>query len=207
MDVLNGHCNIAVNGYNMFKLVKRMRSLKKPFRKLLKSQDNNAQEQKFATKKKTEKVVNPLFEKRPKQFGISRALPPCKDIHRSDDVFGCWCRCGGDIEFSSLLTSTVMSKLLREKEMIGVGFERGQDLGSLTVAREHGSVAAPFKSAPSDLDRMETTILSDLKHDLPPSSSNGKDANLSPHNLDRKETVDPRTVLSFDLELPHSVVI
>ncbi|PWA84470.1 ribosomal protein L7Ae/L30e/S12e/Gadd45 family protein [Artemisia annua] len=38
---------------------------------------------KFATKKRTEKVVNPLFEKRPKQFGISRALPPSKDLHRS----------------------------------------------------------------------------------------------------------------------------
>ncbi|PWA63240.1 ribosomal protein L7A/L8 [Artemisia annua] len=41
------------------------------------------EEQKFATKKKTEKVVNPLFEKRPKQFGISIALPPNKDVHRS----------------------------------------------------------------------------------------------------------------------------
>ncbi|PWA52894.1 ribosomal protein L7Ae/L30e/S12e/Gadd45 family protein [Artemisia annua] len=38
---------------------------------------------KFATKKETEKVVNPLFEKRPKQFGISRALPPSKDLHRT----------------------------------------------------------------------------------------------------------------------------
>ncbi|PWA30868.1 cation efflux family protein [Artemisia annua] len=36
-------------------------------------------------------------------------------------------------------------------DVIGVGFERGQDHGSLTVAREHGSVAAPVKSAPSDL--------------------------------------------------------
>ncbi|XP_076922581.1 large ribosomal subunit protein eL8y-like [Bidens hawaiensis] len=35
-----------------------------------------------ATKKKTEKVVNPLFEKRPKQFGIGGALPPKKDVHR-----------------------------------------------------------------------------------------------------------------------------
>ncbi|KAD4888845.1 hypothetical protein R6Q59_034262 [Mikania micrantha] len=35
-----------------------------------------------ATKKKTEKVVNPLFEKRPKQFGIGGALPPKKDLHR-----------------------------------------------------------------------------------------------------------------------------
>ncbi|KAK1427264.1 hypothetical protein QVD17_15947 [Tagetes erecta] len=34
------------------------------------------------TKKKTEKVVNPLFEKRPKQFGIGGALPPKKDLHR-----------------------------------------------------------------------------------------------------------------------------
>ncbi|OVA06266.1 Ribosomal protein L7A/L8 [Macleaya cordata] len=33
-------------------------------------------------KKKTEKVVNPLFEKRPKQFGIGGALPPKKDLHR-----------------------------------------------------------------------------------------------------------------------------
>ncbi|PWA56838.1 ribosomal protein L7A/L8 [Artemisia annua] len=39
--------------------------------------------EKFATKKKTEKVVNPLFEKRPKQFGISIALPPNKDVHGS----------------------------------------------------------------------------------------------------------------------------
>ncbi|KAL6557665.1 hypothetical protein OROMI_018015 [Orobanche minor] len=29
-----------------------------------------------------DKVVNPLFEKRPKQFGIGRALPPKKDLHR-----------------------------------------------------------------------------------------------------------------------------
>ncbi|KVI02601.1 Ribosomal protein L7Ae/L30e/S12e/Gadd45 [Cynara cardunculus var. scolymus] len=36
----------------------------------------------IATKKKTEKVVNPLFEKRPKQFGIGGALPPKKDVHR-----------------------------------------------------------------------------------------------------------------------------
>ncbi|TYH22006.1 hypothetical protein ES288_A04G091700v1 [Gossypium darwinii] len=27
------------------------------------------------------KVVNPLFEKRPKQFGIGGALPPKKDLH------------------------------------------------------------------------------------------------------------------------------
>uniref|UniRef100_A0A453RN89 60S ribosomal protein L7a n=1 Tax=Aegilops tauschii subsp. strangulata TaxID=200361 RepID=A0A453RN89_AEGTS len=33
-------------------------------------------------KKKTEKVTNPLFEKRPKQFGIGGALPPKKDLHR-----------------------------------------------------------------------------------------------------------------------------
>ncbi|CAN6475499.1 unnamed protein product [Victoria cruziana] len=33
-------------------------------------------------KKKAEKVVNPLFEKRPKQFGIGGALPPKKDLHR-----------------------------------------------------------------------------------------------------------------------------
>ncbi|KAI3987730.1 hypothetical protein MKX01_028464 [Papaver californicum] len=35
-----------------------------------------------ATKKKSEKVVNPLFERRPKQFGIGGALPPKKDLHR-----------------------------------------------------------------------------------------------------------------------------
>ncbi|KAK4483237.1 hypothetical protein RD792_010420 [Penstemon davidsonii] len=35
-----------------------------------------------AAKKKTDKVVNPLFEKRPKQFGIGGALPPKKDLHR-----------------------------------------------------------------------------------------------------------------------------
>ncbi|RWW70951.1 hypothetical protein BHE74_00021352 [Ensete ventricosum] len=29
-----------------------------------------------------EKVVNPLFEKRPKQFGIGGALPPKRDLHR-----------------------------------------------------------------------------------------------------------------------------
>ncbi|RWW59639.1 hypothetical protein BHE74_00033416, partial [Ensete ventricosum] len=27
-------------------------------------------------------VVNPLFEKRPKQFGIGGALPPKRDLHR-----------------------------------------------------------------------------------------------------------------------------
>ncbi|KAK9152878.1 hypothetical protein Sjap_000358 [Stephania japonica] len=32
--------------------------------------------------KKKEKVSNPLFEKRPKQFGIGGALPPKKDLHR-----------------------------------------------------------------------------------------------------------------------------
>ncbi|VFQ80017.1 unnamed protein product [Cuscuta campestris] len=32
--------------------------------------------------KKTEKVVNPLFEKRPKQFGIGGALPPKRDLSR-----------------------------------------------------------------------------------------------------------------------------
>ncbi|XP_044417366.1 uncharacterized protein [Triticum aestivum] len=31
---------------------------------------------------KKDEVVNPLFEKRPKQFGISGALPPKKDLHR-----------------------------------------------------------------------------------------------------------------------------
>lgn len=35
-----------------------------------------------ASKRKTEKVVNPLFEKRPKQFGIGGALPPKKDLTR-----------------------------------------------------------------------------------------------------------------------------
>ncbi|XP_039063063.1 60S ribosomal protein L7a-2-like [Hibiscus syriacus] len=33
-------------------------------------------------KRKQEKVGNPLFEKRPKQFGIGGALPPKKDLHR-----------------------------------------------------------------------------------------------------------------------------
>ncbi|KAL2505429.1 60S ribosomal protein L7a-2 [Abeliophyllum distichum] len=37
---------------------------------------------KLPAKKKVEKVVNPLFEKRPKQFGIGGALPPKKDLHR-----------------------------------------------------------------------------------------------------------------------------
>ncbi|XP_057456620.1 60S ribosomal protein L7a-2-like [Lotus japonicus] len=35
-----------------------------------------------ASKKKTEKVTNPLFEKRPKQFGIGGALPPKRDLTR-----------------------------------------------------------------------------------------------------------------------------
>ncbi|KAG0446890.1 hypothetical protein HPP92_028596 [Vanilla planifolia] len=35
-----------------------------------------------AGKKKQEKVVNPLFEKRSKQFGIGGALPPKRDLHR-----------------------------------------------------------------------------------------------------------------------------
>ncbi|KAI3947315.1 hypothetical protein MKW92_005980, partial [Papaver armeniacum] len=35
-----------------------------------------------AVKKKTDKIVNPLFEKRPKQFGIGGALPPKKDFHK-----------------------------------------------------------------------------------------------------------------------------
>ncbi|XP_057524137.1 60S ribosomal protein L7a-2 [Amaranthus tricolor] len=35
-----------------------------------------------ASKKKPEKAVNPLFEKRPKQFGIGGALPPKKDLTR-----------------------------------------------------------------------------------------------------------------------------
>ncbi|XP_062090793.1 large ribosomal subunit protein eL8y-like isoform X1 [Humulus lupulus] len=34
------------------------------------------------SKKKPEKIVNPLFEKRPKQFGIGGALPPKRDLHR-----------------------------------------------------------------------------------------------------------------------------
>ena len=29
-----------------------------------------------------DKITNPLFEKRPKQFGIGGALPPKKDLHR-----------------------------------------------------------------------------------------------------------------------------
>uniref|UniRef100_A0A7N0T7L3 60S ribosomal protein L7a n=1 Tax=Kalanchoe fedtschenkoi TaxID=63787 RepID=A0A7N0T7L3_KALFE len=33
-------------------------------------------------KKKQDKVVNPLFEKRPKQFGIGGALPPKRDLTR-----------------------------------------------------------------------------------------------------------------------------
>ncbi|EFH56574.1 60S ribosomal protein L7A [Arabidopsis lyrata subsp. lyrata] len=38
---------------------------------------------KVAAKKKTEeKVTNPLFERRPKQFGIGGALPPKKDLSR-----------------------------------------------------------------------------------------------------------------------------
>eukprot|EP00271_Cylindrocystis_brebissonii_P006982 TRINITY_DN19_c1_g1_i1.p2 TRINITY_DN19_c1_g1~~TRINITY_DN19_c1_g1_i1.p2 ORF type:complete len:285 (+),score=89.66 TRINITY_DN19_c1_g1_i1:57-857(+) len=32
--------------------------------------------------KAPEKVVNPLFEKRPKQFGIGGAIPPKRDLHR-----------------------------------------------------------------------------------------------------------------------------
>ncbi|MCL7037175.1 hypothetical protein MKW94_019392 [Papaver nudicaule] len=35
-----------------------------------------------AAKKKSDKVANPLFERRPKQFGIGGALPPKKDLHR-----------------------------------------------------------------------------------------------------------------------------
>lgn len=35
-----------------------------------------------APAKKVAKVVNPLFEKRSKQFGIGGALPPKKDLHR-----------------------------------------------------------------------------------------------------------------------------
>ncbi|KAK3439815.1 hypothetical protein EUGRSUZ_B00159 [Eucalyptus grandis] len=35
-----------------------------------------------AGKKKQEKVTNPLFEKRPKQFGIGGALPPKRDLTR-----------------------------------------------------------------------------------------------------------------------------
>lgn len=35
-----------------------------------------------AKKKQPEKVVNPLFEKRPKQFGIGGALPPKRDLTR-----------------------------------------------------------------------------------------------------------------------------
>ncbi|KAG4985044.1 hypothetical protein AAZX31_12G027400 [Glycine max] len=36
----------------------------------------------LAAKKKPEKVSNPLFEKRPKQFGIGGALPPKRDLTR-----------------------------------------------------------------------------------------------------------------------------
>jgi large subunit ribosomal protein L7Ae len=35
-----------------------------------------------ARKKAAAAAVNPLFEKRPKQFGIGGALPPRKDLHR-----------------------------------------------------------------------------------------------------------------------------
>ncbi|KAI6692286.1 hypothetical protein NL676_019996 [Syzygium grande] len=35
-----------------------------------------------AVKKKQEKVVNPLFKKRPKQFGIGSTLPPKRDLTR-----------------------------------------------------------------------------------------------------------------------------
>lgn len=35
-----------------------------------------------AKKKVQEKVTNPLFEKRPKQFGIGGALPPKRDLTR-----------------------------------------------------------------------------------------------------------------------------
>lgn len=35
-----------------------------------------------AKKKQPEKVANPLFEKRPKQFGIGGALPPKRDLTR-----------------------------------------------------------------------------------------------------------------------------
>ncbi|KAL8512508.1 hypothetical protein ACS0TY_018833 [Phlomoides rotata] len=35
-----------------------------------------------AAAKKVEKVVNPVYEKRPKQFGIGGALPPKKDLSR-----------------------------------------------------------------------------------------------------------------------------
>ncbi|GAB2221382.1 hypothetical protein Droror1_Dr00012558 [Drosera rotundifolia] len=35
-----------------------------------------------SAKKKPEKAVNPLFEKRPKQFGIGGALPPKRDMSR-----------------------------------------------------------------------------------------------------------------------------
>ncbi|PKI44557.1 hypothetical protein CRG98_035057, partial [Punica granatum] len=35
-----------------------------------------------SAKKKQEKVTNPLFEKRPKQFGIGGALPPKRDLTR-----------------------------------------------------------------------------------------------------------------------------
>ncbi|KGN50391.1 60S ribosomal protein L7a-1 [Cucumis sativus] len=37
---------------------------------------------KVSAKKKLDKVVNPLFEKRPKQFGIGGALPPKRDLTR-----------------------------------------------------------------------------------------------------------------------------
>ncbi|GJY18409.1 protein LAZ1 [Tanacetum coccineum] len=40
MKVVNEHWNVNVNGYNMFKLVKKMKLLKKPMRKLMHSQGN-----------------------------------------------------------------------------------------------------------------------------------------------------------------------
>jgi len=36
----------------------------------------------FSVLKSQEKVSNPLFEKRPKQFGIGGALPPKRDLTR-----------------------------------------------------------------------------------------------------------------------------
>ncbi|RRT65738.1 hypothetical protein B296_00001116 [Ensete ventricosum] len=44
--------------------------------------DRNVDSGGIAYSRRSRKVVNPLFEKRPKQFGIGGALPPKKDLHR-----------------------------------------------------------------------------------------------------------------------------
>jgi large subunit ribosomal protein L7Ae len=52
-----------------------------PKKGTLKSAIPQAVEKKKAPEK-VAKVANPLFEKRPKQFGIGGALPPKRDLHR-----------------------------------------------------------------------------------------------------------------------------